>query len=67
MRTTLNIDDAILSQAQHLSGVREKTALVREGLLALIQRESAARLAMLGGSDYAASTPQRRQTDLLSH
>ncbi len=62
MRTTLNIDDAILSQAQILSGLQEKTALVREGLLALIQRESAARLAMLGGSDPQAKAAPRRQS-----
>jgi hypothetical protein len=62
MRTTLNIDDAILNQAQFLSGLQEKTALVREGLLALIQRESAVRLVMLGGSDPQAKAAPRRQS-----
>jgi Arc/MetJ family transcription regulator len=62
MRTTLNIDDAILGQAQFLSGVQEKTMLVREALLALIQRESAVRLALLGGSDPDASVAPRRQS-----
>ena len=49
MRTTLNIDDDLLHQAQDLSGLQEKTALIREGLKALIERESAKRLARLGG------------------
>jgi len=51
MRTTLNIDDELLAEAQRLSGVTEKAAVVREGLRALIERESARRLARLGGSE----------------
>ena len=51
MRTTLNIDDELVEQAARLTGIREKTALVREGLQALIQRESARRLAKLGGKE----------------
>ncbi|WP_260292937.1 type II toxin-antitoxin system VapB family antitoxin [Sedimenticola hydrogenitrophicus] len=51
MRTTLNIDDQLLAEAQHISGVTEKAALVREGLRALIERESARRLARLGGRE----------------
>ena len=51
MRTTLNIDDELLQQARDLSGVHEKTALIREGLKALIERESARRLARLGDSE----------------
>ncbi len=51
MRTTLNIDDQLLDEAQRITGVTEKTALVREGLKALIERESARRLAKLGGSE----------------
>ena len=47
MRTTLNIDDALLSRATELSGLREKTAVVRAGLEALVARESARRLAAL--------------------
>ncbi len=51
MRTTINLDDALLERAQALSGVAERTALLREALTALIQRESARRLARLGGSE----------------
>ena len=50
MRTTLNIDDALLARASELTGETEKTSLVRLGLQALIARESARRLARLGGS-----------------
>jgi Arc/MetJ family transcription regulator len=49
MRTTLALDDDLVSTAQELTGVIEKTALVRAGLRALIERESARRLAALGG------------------
>lgn len=49
MRTTIALDDDLLAQAEALTGVSEKTALVREALRALIQRESAKRLALLGG------------------
>ena len=51
MRTTLNIDDQLLAEAQRITGLSEKVALVREGLRALIERESARRLARLGGSE----------------
>lgn len=51
MRTTLNIDDRLLAEAQRVSGIHEKAALVREGLRALIERESARRLARLGASE----------------
>ncbi|HYE35336.1 type II toxin-antitoxin system VapB family antitoxin [Methylocaldum sp.] len=60
MRTTLNIDDELFKQARDLSGLQEKTALVREGLKALIERESARRLAKLGGSEPQVE-PIRRQ------
>ena len=50
MRTTLNIDDDLLAEAQRLTGEKEKTALVRRGLRALIEREAARRLARLGAS-----------------
>lgn len=53
MRTTLALDDALLAEAQRLTGTSEKTALVRAALIALIERESARRLARLGGSDPA--------------
>lgn len=62
MRTTLNIDDSLYEQAASLTGVEEKTALVREGLKALIERESAHRLALLGGSDKKASAGSRRDS-----
>jgi len=61
MRTTLNIDDALLGRATQLSGLREKTAVVRAGLEALVARESARRLAALGGSDKAARVAPRRR------
>jgi len=61
MRTTLNIDDELLQKARVLSGVQEKTALVREGLKALIERESARRLARLGGSEPQLEPIPRRR------
>jgi Arc/MetJ family transcription regulator len=62
MRTTLIIDDELLERAQKLSGIREKTAVVHAGLDALIARESARRLAALGGSDRAAKPVPRRRS-----
>lgn len=62
MRTTLNIDEELLRQAGTLTGVSEKTALVRLGLKALIAKESARRLAELGGTESGMSpVPRRRQ------
>jgi Arc/MetJ family transcription regulator len=61
MRTTLNIDDALLGRATQLSGLREKTAVVRAGLEALVARESAKRLAVLGGSEKAVRPIPRRR------
>lgn len=66
MRTTLNIDDRLLKEAARITGVGEKTSLVRLGLEALIARESARRLARLGGSDARARTPPRRRTRMAS-
>ena len=60
MRTTLNIDDALLQKAAKLAGVEEKTALVRLGLESLIARESARRLAELGGTEKNLSLARRR-------
>ncbi len=61
MRTTLNIDDQLLADAQRLTGISEKTTLVREGLRALIERESARRLSALGGTQpKLKSVPRRR-------
>ncbi len=62
MRTTLNIDDELLAEAQRITGVNEKVALVREGLRALIERESARRLARLGGSEPQLKRVPRRQS-----
>jgi len=62
MRTTLNIDDELLDRAAKLTGVTEKTALVRKGLEALVALESARRLAVLGGSEKTLEpTPRRRR------
>lgn len=63
MRTTLALDDELLAKAEALTGLSEKTALVREALRALIQRESARRLALLGGSEPNLQTIPRRQTE----
>jgi len=62
MRTTLNIDDSLLHRAVKLTGVKEKTALVRLGLEALIARESARRLAALGGSEKLLKKIPRRRS-----
>lgn len=63
MRTTLNIDDQLYEEAVRLTGVKEKTALLRESLKALIQRESARRLAKLGGSEQQLDEVPRRRND----
>jgi Arc/MetJ family transcription regulator len=61
MRTTLNIDDSLLTHAAKLTGVKEKTSLVRLGLEALIAKESARRLANLGGTErQLRAIPRRR-------
>lgn len=61
MRTTLALDDDLIAEAEALTGLGEKTALVREALKALIERESARRLARLGGNDPKAKAPPRRR------
>ena len=61
MRTTLNIDEELLHRAAKLTGVEEKTSLVRLGLQALIARESARRLARLGGSEESLRPIPRRR------
>lgn len=64
MRTTLNLDDALLEEARRLSGVDERTALIHEGLRALIARESARRLARLGGTEpQLRPIPRRRASN----
>jgi Arc/MetJ family transcription regulator len=61
MRTTLALDDELISKAQALTGVKEKSSLIREALKALIERESARRLARLGGSEPELDAPPRRR------
>jgi len=61
MRTTLALDDDLLAEAQKLTGVKERAPLIREALKALIARESAKRLARLGGSEPGAKAPPRRR------
>ena len=61
MRTTIALDDELVAKAQAFTGVKEKSSLIREALLALIARESARRLAALGGSEPALSIPPRRR------
>ncbi|MGF1663209.1 MAG: type II toxin-antitoxin system VapB family antitoxin [Kineosporiaceae bacterium] len=63
MRTTLALDDALVALAQRLTGVASTSSLVREGLRALIERESARRLARLGGSEPGLEAPPRRRPD----
>ena len=63
MRTTLALDDDLLEKAQAFTGPMDKTALVREALKALIQRESAKRLALLGGSESLLDYVPRRQSE----
>ena len=61
MRTTLNIEDDLIQKASNLTGINEKTSLVRLGLEALIAKESSKRLAKLGGTEKELkSIPRRR-------
>lgn len=62
MRTTLNIDDDLLAEATRMTGIREKTSLVRAGLEALIARAASRRLAALGASDSSAAAGPRRRS-----
>ena len=61
MRTTNNLDEELLANAQRWSGISERTQLIREALLALVQRESAKRLAQLGGTQLDLQSIPRRQ------
>ncbi len=61
MRTTLNIDDELLAKATKLAGPIERSAVIREALIALIERESARRLARLGGTQPALQPAPRRR------
>ncbi|MBN9085922.1 MAG: type II toxin-antitoxin system VapB family antitoxin [Reyranella sp.] len=62
MRTTIALDDDLVSEAQAFTGLTEKSSLVREALKALIERESARRLARLGGSEPKLKAPPRRRS-----
>jgi Arc/MetJ family transcription regulator len=62
MRTTVTLDDQLLAQAQQLCGERERSALLKEALRALVQRESARRLAALGGSEPDLGPIPRRRS-----
>ena len=64
MRMTVNIDPRLLEEAQRLTGLKSRTALVQEGLRALIERESARRFARLGGSEPQLESVPRRQVRL---
>ena len=61
MKTTMNIDDDLLARARRLTAIQEKTALVHAGLEALIARESARRLARLGGTEPRLTVARRRR------
>jgi Arc/MetJ family transcription regulator len=61
MRTTVALDDELLAQAQAFTGLKEKSSLIREALKALIERESARRLARMGGSEPTLNAPPRRR------
>ena len=64
MKTTLNIDEHLLEKAAQLTGIKEKTSLVRLGLEALISKKAALRLANLGGSEKQLQLPLRRRSTL---
>jgi Arc/MetJ family transcription regulator len=63
MRTTINLDDQLLGEAQRITGMKERTALIHAGLRALIERESARRLARLGGSEPQLQPVPRRRPE----
>ena len=64
MKATVNIDDRLLEQAQRLTGLKSRSALIREGMRALVERENARRLARLGGSEPQLESVPRRQVRL---
>lgn len=63
MRTTISLDDDLLADAEAYTGIKEKSALIREALKALVQREAARRLARLGGTEPDLVAPPRRRQD----
>jgi Arc/MetJ family transcription regulator len=62
MRTTITLDDELVAEAEFYTGIQEKSALIREALRALIEREAARRLARLGGSEPDLAVIPRRRT-----
>ena len=64
MRTTIALDDELMKQAEHYTGIKEKAALIRLALSRLVQQEAARRLAALGGSDPSAEAAPRRRESL---
>jgi Arc/MetJ family transcription regulator len=64
MRTTINLDDELLAKAEEYTGIHEKSALVREALTSLVQREAARRLAKLGGTMPNLEYIPRRRSEL---
>jgi Arc/MetJ family transcription regulator len=63
MRLTLTLDDALLQKAEEMSGLTERDQLIKEALVALVQRESARRLALLGGNEPQLQAVPRRQAN----
>jgi Arc/MetJ family transcription regulator len=63
MRTTVNLDEELIEKARRITGTKERTALIHEGLRALIERESARRLARLGGSEPGLRPVPRRRSE----
>ena len=61
MRTTVTLDDDLLAKAEEYTGIKERSTLIREALKALVAREAARRLALMGGSDPKAQMPPRRR------
>lgn len=65
MRTTVTLDDDLVAQAEKYTGITERSALLRAALTALVQREAARRLALLGGSDPDAEAAPRRRSSIV--
>jgi len=63
MRTTITLDDELIADAEAYTGIKERSALVREALKALVQREAARRLARLGGTEPDLTAPPRRRQE----
>jgi Arc/MetJ family transcription regulator len=63
MRTTVTLDDELLAEAERFTGIKERSALIREALKRLVEHEAARRLIALGGSDPNFQAPPRRRFD----